>query len=276
MKSHPLDSKSPGRFPQKGKLKGKAKTAPASVLEPEKTDSSESRRPSRFKNGSVAVLGLVGGLGAGKSTIAAELARRGAFVLDADVVGHALLKQRPAREEILRRFGRKVLDPADPSGETIDRKALGAIVFKDVKARRDLEKILHPLMRNTFEKAISRVVRKRQGRLIVLDAAILYEAGWNKLCDIVAFVSAPEAVRLARLASQRGWNKETLHSRQGAQWPLDQKRALADLHFENEGDDPSALGERLDELWQKLTHRRPPRLKATADEPEDPSKSTDD
>ena len=109
-----------------------------------------------------------------------------------------------------------MLDRADPSGETIDRKALGAIVFKDSKARKDLEKILHPLMRKAFEKAIARVVRKRQGRLIVLDAAILYEAGWNKLCDLVAFVSAPEAVRLTRLAAQRGWDKETLQSRQSA------------------------------------------------------------
>lgn len=215
-------------------------------------------------------MGLVGGLGAGKSTIAAELARRGAFVLDADAIGHALLRQRPARDEVLRRFGPKILDPTDPSGQTIDRAALGAIVFRDVKARRDLEKILHPRMRETLEKAIARVVRKRQARLIVLDAAILFEAGWNRLCDLVAFVSAPEPVRLARLSAQRGWTKETLRARQSAQWPLDQKRELADFTLENSGtaSDSAPLADRLDSLWQRLTHRRPPRLNPTQPEPE--------
>jgi dephospho-CoA kinase len=201
-------------------------------------------------------VGLVGGIGAGKSVASAELARRGAFVIDADAVGHALLDQTPAREQVVQRFGESVLIASDPP--RIDRKALGAIVFAHPSDLRDLEAILHPRMRRTFERAIARTVRKREAKAVVLDAALLFEAGWNDLCDVVVFVDAPRDLRLARLAASRGWAPETLEARERVQLPLDQKRSRADVVLVNDAE-PGPFLESIDRFWTDLrrsTRRR--------------------
>ena len=189
-----------------------------------------------WKHGSTPVVGLIGGIGSGKSLVAAFLGEQGAFVLDADKVGHTLLNQRPVRDEVISRFGSKILTVTDESPEEplIDRRALGAIVFSDPSARLDLEAIVHPRMRRTFEKAIARVVRQGKAKAVVLDAAILFEAGWQSLCDRVVYVDSPRDQRLARLAAQRGWTAEILAAREQAQWPAEKKMALADAIVQND------------------------------------------
>ncbi|MFO0959627.1 MAG: dephospho-CoA kinase [Isosphaeraceae bacterium] len=200
----------------------------------------------------MAVLGLIGGIGAGKSRVAAEFAEAGAFVLDADRVGHALLDQKPAREEVVARFGPEVLAADDP--ERIDRKALGALVFQDPGARADLEKILHPRMRRSFEKAIARVVRRREAKVMVLDAAILLEAGWDDLCDEVAFVDAPDEARRARVEARNGWSAEDLKSRESAQWPIARKRARAQVIIANDGPE-EAIGPQVRKIYRSFLAR---------------------
>jgi dephospho-CoA kinase len=213
-----------------------------------------------WKYGPIPVIGLIGGIGAGKSRVAALLAEAGAAVIDADVVGHALLDQRPVRELVTARFGPQVLAPREPAAEPeteagtgtdaeaeanseanadavrVDRRVLGAIVFSDPAALRQLESILHPRMRRTFERAIARTVRRGQARAVVLDAAILLEAGWDTLCDRVVFVEASADRRLARLAAARGWTAETLAKREAAQWPLERKFSRADRVIVNDHD----------------------------------------
>jgi dephospho-CoA kinase len=208
-----------------------------------------------WKSGPIPVIGLVGGIGAGKSRAAAMFAQHGAQVLDADAVGHALIDQNPAREEIVARFGTEVLDRSDPDAPwVIDRKKLSAIVFSDEAARKALEAILHPRMRRTFEKAISRAARNAKVQALVLDAAVLYEARWNELCDVVVFVEAPAETRLARVGAARGWTPEMLAAREAAQMPLDAKRAKVDFVLENAGDD-AELAAAVGPLWEKLTRR---------------------
>lgn len=208
---------------------------------------------SLWKHGRLPVVGLIGGIGAGKSQVASDLTALGAFVIDADKVGHALLDQRPARGEVVSRFGPEVLDPADP--EKVDRKVLGRIVFADFQARRDLEAILHPRMRQTFLKVISRVLRRREGQAIVLDAAILLESGWDDLCDLVLFVDAPDDQRLERVRTHRGWSAEDLEVRERAQWPNDRKRARADAIVMNDADE-ATLKVRVEAFWRSLMGRR--------------------
>ena len=111
----------------------------------------------------------------------------------------------------------------------IDRGALGAIVFSDPAALKQLEAILHPRMRRTFERAIARTVRRGRAQAVVLDAAILLEAGWHTLCDQIVLVDASREQRLARLEAARGWSEETLATREAAQWPLERKHAAADV-----------------------------------------------
>src|SRR5262249_48143791 len=135
----------------------------------------------------------------------------------------------------------------------------------DPAALRRLEAILHPRMRRTFERAIDRAVRRGRARAVVLDAAILLEAGWNSLCDTIVLVDAPREQRLARLAEARDWSEQTLAAREAAQWPLDRKRALANLVLNND----SGI-EALDEQVRHLADALLPPARATPGRPPSP------
>ena len=199
----------------------------------------EPRTAERFRHGAVPVIGLIGGIGGGKSEVAALFRERGAVLIDADAVGHELLKDPGVLGRIADRFGERVLAGADRQGGSapaIDRKALGAIVFADPEARRDLESILHPRMRSWFLEVIESELRAGGGtdHLVVLDAAVLLEAGWDDLCDLIVFVDAPRAERMRRVEERRGWSREMLEARERAQWPNDLKRRRADVVITND------------------------------------------
>lgn len=166
------------------------------------------------------VVGLVGGIGAGKSHVAGVLASRGALALDADRIGHSLLENLAVRDAVVREFGPRILGAEG----SIDRKALGVIVFEDKGRRIKLEAILHPLIRAELERRID----ETEG-VVVLDAAILFEAGWDALCDQIVFVEAPVDIRHRRLRDGRGWSPAEIARREAAQWPLDWKRRRADV-----------------------------------------------
>ncbi len=202
------------------------------------------------------MIGLIGGIGAGKTLASATLAELGAFLLDADAIGHVLLEQSPCRDRVIERFGEGILEPFGDFGvrRPIDRKALGAIVFSKPEGLRDLEFILHPMMARTFEKAISRESRKANVPAIVLDAAILYEAGWDTLCDVVVFVDATPEIRLARLEASRGWTADGLAARERVQGPLEEKRRQADHVLTNDGT-PEQFQAAIKALWKQLITR---------------------
>jgi dephospho-CoA kinase len=199
----------------------------------------EPRAAERKKHADLAVIGLIGGVGGGKSNVAALFEEGGAVVIDADLVGHELLNDPRVRKQIVERFGTGVLSeksagPGLPSA--IDRKALGAIVFADPAARRDLETILHPRMRAWFESVIEREAgcKRTEKSLVVLDAAILLEAGWDDLCDLIVFVDAPRDERMRRVEAQRGWSRDVFEAREAAQWPCEKKRRNADVIITND------------------------------------------
>jgi dephospho-CoA kinase len=196
---------------------------------------------------------LTGVIGGGKSHVAALLGQRGAAVIDADSVGHNVLEQADVRRKVIKRFGRRVLKAAHggPDG-AIDRNALGSIVFADPAARRELEAIMHPEMLRQFEAAITRHVSQGVARAIILDAAILLEAGWDQLCDLVVFVDASFPVRLERVAQDRGWTAEVLRAREAAQWPAEVKRRRADIRIRNDAS-PLALEQNVDLLIHTLS-----------------------
>jgi len=201
--------------------------------------SHEPRTTPRWKHGAIPVVGLTGGIGGGKSEVAAILAERGWAVIDADSVGHELLDDPGLRGRIVARFGdgitaRAGLEPG--AAPLIDRGALAAIVFADPVERRALEAILHPLMRARYLTAIERAMPsgREHARAVVLDAAVLLEAGWDDLCDLVVFVDAPRAERMRRAARQRGWSAQAFEARERAQWPCDEKRRRADLVIAND------------------------------------------
>lgn len=154
------------------------------------------------------VVGLVGRIGAGKSTVARMLADRGAMVLDADLLAHESLAEPGVVAGIVDRFGAGVLDDAG----RVRRSALAGLVFGEGEAAaanlRALEAIVHPRVRERIEDAVEAVRRGEQsagGRaVVVLDVPLLMQAGWGELCDRIVVVECEESVRAARLAA-RGW-----------------------------------------------------------------------
>jgi dephospho-CoA kinase len=196
-----------------------------------------STRGRRWKHGAVPVIGLIGGIGSGKSRAAAALAARGAVIIDADQVGHEVLDQPDVSRAVVQRFGDKVVRESGTDGSEsprIDRRALGSIVFADPTALEYLEALLHPRMERQFQEVITKAVQEGTASAIILDAAILLERGWDRFCDLVVFVEAPWAVRLQRVFSTRGWSAETLRARELAQWPIEAKRARADMVLRND------------------------------------------
>jgi dephospho-CoA kinase len=177
------------------------------------------------------VIGLIGGIGSGKSRIAEVFARHGAKVISGDQLGHEGLRQPEIIARVADRFGTEVLDEQG----NVNRRRLGALVFADPAKRRALEELVFPWIERRLEEEIAAAQADPKVKLIVFDAAVLLEAGWNKRCDGVVYVHAPRAVRLARLAGQRGWSAKEVEARENAQMSLTEKVTRADAVVDNSG-----------------------------------------
>lgn len=181
--------------------------------------------------GSKPMVGLIGAIGAGKSTVADRLRTLGATVIDADRTGHDVLRIPSVRDQLTQAFGPRILG----ADQEVDRKVLGSIVFADASERARLESIVHPAMLEEFRRLISSAWADPSVPMIVLDAAILLEVGWDQVCDRIVFVDAPRETRLDRLVQNRGWSEEELDRRERAQWSNERKKARADVIIENVG-----------------------------------------
>jgi len=195
----------------------------------------------------VPIVGLTGGIGAGKSTVAAILAELGARGIDADRIGHEVY--RPGTEgfrSIVEAFGSGVVG-ADGS---IDRRALGALVFADPAARARLNAIVHPLIVAELQRRLV-AAGAEDGPPIVIEAAIMLEAGWRGLVDRVWVVSTRPEHAIARVVASRELGPAEVERRLAAQMPDAERRRLADLVIENDGD-PAALRREVEKAWQTL------------------------
>jgi dephospho-CoA kinase len=194
------------------------------------------------------VVGLTGGIGCGKSTVAGILAELGALVIDADRLGHEAY--RPGSEGFRRvreAFGPGVVAPDG----TIDRHALGRVVFADPAARERLNAIAHPLIAEEIRR---RVTAARAGGFdgpIVVEAAVLVEAGWRTLVDRLWVVSADRETAIARVAAARGLPREEVERRIDAQIADAERRRAADLVIDNRGT-PGALRAQVETAWRRL------------------------
>jgi dephospho-CoA kinase len=189
------------------------------------------------------VIGLVGGIGSGKSAVAAEFVRHGAKVISGDQLGHEALRQPAIRAQVLERFGAEI---ATPNGE-IDRRKLGAVAFADVRQLRALEALVFPWIKQGLQGQVAAAQRDPAVSLIVVDAAVMLEAGWEMFCDKIVYVDAPLEQRLARLAQQRGWTEQEVQARAQVQMALEDKAARADAAIDNSGPLP-ALGPQIAQL----------------------------
>lgn len=196
-----------------------------------------------WRHGPKPTIGLIGAIGAGKSTAAAALAARGARVVNADALGHEALDQPEIRAKLIDRWGTRVLKP---DGHP-DRRALAATVFADPAERTALEAIVFPYIGRRAHAEVLAGQNDPAARLVVLDAAVMFEAGWNNVCDRVVYIDAPREIRLARLAARSGWTAADLAAREAAQWPADRKKSLADAVLVNDAG-VRELQEKIDQL----------------------------
>jgi len=182
--------------------------------------------------------------------VASLFAARGAKVISGDQLGHEALAQPDIQKKVIERWGPQLLDE---KGE-VDRRRLGAIVFADPRERAALEVLVFPWIERRFREEIARAESDPDIALVVLDAAIMLEAGWNRVCDRLVYVDAPREVRLRRLAEQRGWSAEEVAARENVQMPLAEKRQRADFVIDSSGppEQVAAQVDRLQRLWEGM------------------------
>lgn len=195
------------------------------------------------------LVGLTGGIGSGKSTVARLLEKRGAVVFDADLLAREAVEPgTPGHAAVIERFGADVLAP----GGELDREALASIVFADPAARRDLEQIVHPEVRRLFAEG-SEAYRDTD-RVVVFSAPLLVETGMHTAFEVLVVVSATVATQIERLMRQRGMSEPSIRARIDAQAPLEDKAAAADFLVDNEGS-LDELESQVEQLWNDLSTR---------------------
>ncbi len=176
-------------------------------------------------------IGLTGGIATGKSYVLNRLRLRGVPCLDADELAHGVTAAgTEATAAIAERFGQQVL-AADGS---IDRKKLGAIVFADASARRELEALTHPAVYRAIEAGLRAFTLIGEDAFAVVDVPLLYETGAEKMFDKVIVTTCAPETQLARLLA-RGMTEEAARQRLAAQWPADQKAQRADFVLRTDG-----------------------------------------
>ncbi|MEI8018846.1 MAG: dephospho-CoA kinase, partial [Schlesneria sp.] len=169
----------------------------------------------------IPVIGVVGGIGSGKSAVANWVAAHAnVAVIDADKLGHDALKSATVKDALFHRFGSVIFG----AGGFIDRSVVAKLIFgnspEQRAARHDLEQIVHPEIGRRITEDV--FLATNNGRAaVLLDAAILLEAGWRQLCDLVVFVDSPDEIRLSRVEKNRNWTGDELRRREASQWSLD-------------------------------------------------------
>jgi len=195
----------------------------------------------------VIIVGITGGIASGKSTLSQMLSAKGAAVIDADRIGHELFRPNTdAWREVVAAFGPGI---HDNDGE-IDRASLADLVFSDPAALDRLNSIMHHRIRRVVESKIE-AFRAQGFTVVVVEAALLIEAGWTDLVDQVWVVAAPEAEVVHRLCSQKGFTEEQAAARIRSQMSPAERANHADVVVENNSS-VDALGERVERLWRGL------------------------
>ena len=202
------------------------------------------------------IVGITGGIACGKTTVSELLAEKGAIPINADEIGHQLLKaDSPVIDDLVNVFGREILEK---SGD-VSRKKLGAIVFEDKSAREQLNAILHPLIIQRSRSRARQLAVEDPSCVVLLDAPLLIEAGAYDSVDLIVVVTASPETQLQRIlerghAQNRPLTVSEAQARIDSQMPISEKVKYADVVIEND-ETPEELYEKVDQLWDQLMNR---------------------
>ncbi|QKG83973.1 dephospho-CoA kinase [Kroppenstedtia pulmonis] len=193
-------------------------------------------------------VGLTGGIATGKSTVSEMLRRRGARLIDADQIARAVVEPgQKGNEQVRRRFGERVFHPDG----SLNRKALGEIVFRDKSARQDLNRILHPLIMKRMKEEKDHWEKIDPNQVVILDIPLLIEEDLTSLVDQVILVYVTESIQLKRLMNRDQINETEAKQKMAAQMPIEMKKTFADVVIDNSGS-LTNTERQVDELWGKL------------------------
>lgn len=193
------------------------------------------------------VIGVAGGIASGKSTVTRVFERLGARVLDADAIGHDLLRTDGLRDRIREVFGEAVLTP---EGE-VDRRALGRLVFGDEQARQRLNRLVRPAIRAEIRRRTAGMRGEGYDGAVVVDAPLLVDTGPTDLADRVILVTAPAVTRKERIIRRSGLSEEEAAQRIAAQVPDAKQARWADYVLENDGT-LDELTQKAEALWKRI------------------------
>ncbi len=186
------------------------------------------------------IIGILGGIGSGKSSAAAEFARLGCGVVDADRMVHELLEDETIILEIRQLFGDDILG----SNGKIDKSRLSEKVFENAENVAGINNIIHGPVLARSEELIGKLNSSENVKAIVLDMPLLAEVGWHKLCDKLVFVDCKPEIRAQRIEEKGGFSKNQLKKRENFQISLDSKAKIADYIIDNNSD-LSALADQV-------------------------------
>lgn len=196
-------------------------------------------------------IGLTGGIATGKSTVANLLTKRGAVLIDLDLIAREVVEPgQPALARVAERFGQAVLR----EDGTLNRKKLGSIVFADAAQRQALEAILHPAIRAVMKERMALHEGRHPDQLVVVDVPLLFESKLESYFEQIMLVYVPREEQLQRLMKRDALSKEDAEKRLAAQMSIEDKKALADIVIDN-GADLASTEAQIDRWWLDRGHR---------------------
>jgi len=193
------------------------------------------------------IVGLTGGIGSGKSTVAGMFKDEGAYIIDFDILARIVVERgKPAWEKIVKYFGPHVLFP----DESINRAALGRVIFAEEKSRKTLEGFVHPMILKERDKLIEEIRDENPSSVVIIDFPLLFELGMNEDFDKTILAYVPRYVQIKRVMERDGLSMEDVEKRLNAQMPIDEKKNLSDYIINAE----RAFGDMRDQV-KKVIYR---------------------
>jgi dephospho-CoA kinase len=193
-------------------------------------------------------VGLTGGIGSGKSTASRYFESLGAFVLDADEEVKSLItSNETVQYELISEFGTDIIDGTG----RVNKKKLARIAFQDEDHQQRLNSVVHPYIFNLIDKEFSRVFNDKKHGVFIVDAALIYETGFDAHLDYVIVVTAHLKNRMERALGRKALSREEILKRVGFQWPEEEKVNMADFVVHNDGTE-AELQKNIESLIKKL------------------------
>lgn len=193
------------------------------------------------------IIGIVGAVGAGKSTVSNIFRQLGCAVISADALNHACLKREDVKSQLVEKFGVKIITPAGQ----VNRSALAGIVFDDPARLKELTDLVHPIIEQYEDDLIETFQSDPEFRAIVLDVPLLLEAHQEDKCDVIVMIETDKCLRYQRLQEERGWNEEKIKKVENLQFALDIKRKISEYSIYNNSGIPDTASQ-VEQILNKV------------------------